>query len=103
MEAILQTLQDIEGVHGVLLVDASGQLVAHGARSTYDADLLRQVSLTIVTAIDAVKLGQEDWESITTYFSDGKLLLRTLTAPGATAPHTLALIADARLNPSFAT
>jgi predicted regulator of Ras-like GTPase activity (Roadblock/LC7/MglB family) len=103
MEAILQTLQDIEGVHGVLLVDSSGQLVAHGARSTYDADLLQQVSRTIVTAIDAVKLGQEDWESITTYFSDGKLLLRTLTAPGVPLPHTLALIADTRLNPSFAT
>jgi predicted regulator of Ras-like GTPase activity (Roadblock/LC7/MglB family) len=103
METILQSLQDLDGVHGAILVDATGQLVAHRAHNMYDADLLQQVSRAVVTAIDAVKLGQEDWESITTHFSEGKLLIRTLTPAGSPLPYTLALIADSRLNPSFAT
>ena len=103
MDTILKSLQELEGVHGAIVVDNGGQLIAHRAHNMYDTNLLQQVSRAIVTAIDAVKLSQEDWESITANFTEGKLLIRSL-APGANGvAFNLALIADSRLNPSFAT
>jgi len=103
MDTILKSLQELEGVHGAIVVDSGGQLIAHRAHNMYDTNLLQQVSRAIVTAIDAVKLSQEDWESITANFTEGKLLIRSL-APGANGvAFNLALIADSRLNPSFAT
>lgn len=102
MEHILQGLHDIEGVHGALVIDASGQLLAHRTHSIYDVELLEQVSRAVVGAIDAVKLVQEDWEAITTHFSEGKLLIRNASAADGKLPFTLTLVADGRLNPSFA-
>jgi len=103
MENILQGLHEIEGVQGAMILDGSGQIVAHRTHSMYDIDLLQQVSRSIAGAIDAIKLVQEDWESITTHFSEGKLLIRNM-APGGVGPaFTFTVIADARLNPSFAT
>lgn len=105
METILKGLRDLEGVNGAFLADSSGQIYAYNAESIYDAKLLGQVSKSIATAIDSVKLLQDDWDTITAQFSDGRLVLRSVpagTRKGA-APLTLALIADSRLNPSFAT
>jgi predicted regulator of Ras-like GTPase activity (Roadblock/LC7/MglB family) len=103
MDAILKSLQELEGVHGAIVVDSSGQLVAHRAHNMYDTSLLEQVSRAVVTAIDAVKLSQEDWESITASFTEGKLLIRSLAPGDNGVAFNLALIADSRLNPSFAT
>jgi predicted regulator of Ras-like GTPase activity (Roadblock/LC7/MglB family) len=103
MDAILQGLQELEGVHGAIVVDSGGHLVAHRAHNMYDVGLLQQVGRAIVTAIDAVKLSQEDWESITANFTEGKLLIRSLAAGDGGVAFNLALIADSRLNPSFAT
>jgi len=103
MDTILQSLQELEGVHGAIVVDSGGQLVAHRAHNMYDTHLLQQVSRAVVTAIDAVKLSQEDWESITANYTEGKLLIRNLASGANGVAFNLALIADGRLNPSFAT
>ena len=89
-------------MHGALVIDGGGQVIVYRAHNIYDGELMQQVSRAIASAIDAVKLVQEDWESITTHFSDGKLLIRNIVVDGGRA-HALALIADGRLNPSFAT
>ncbi|MFC1642091.1 hypothetical protein ACFL5O_05300 [Myxococcota bacterium] len=104
MHNILQGLRDLEGVHGTLVADSSGQILAHSADAIYDAQLLDQVSRVLVTALDSVKLMQEDWESISAHFSEGRLLIRNLGGPahGKTAGLTLAVVADSRINPSFA-
>jgi hypothetical protein len=105
MQTILKGLRDLEGVNGTFLADTSGQVLAFNAESIYDASLLTQVSRAIANAIDSVRLIQEDWETITTQFSEGRLLIRNIvpTAKKGGAPLTLTLIADSRLNPSFAT
>ncbi len=104
MEAILQTLRGLEGVNGAVVADGGGRILAYQAHAVYDVTLLQQVSRAIVTAIDSVKLLHEDWESVTAQFSEGKLLVRnvSLQGRGKGADLTLALIADMRLNLSFA-
>ena len=104
MEAILQTLRGLEGVNGAVVADGGGRILAYQAHAVYDVTLLQQVSRAIVTAIDSVKLLHEDWESVTAQFSEGKLLIRnvSLQGRGRGSDLTLALIADMRLNLSFA-
>src|ERR1019366_6741096 len=101
MDAILKTLSDLEGVNGAVVTDARGQVVAYRAHAVYDLPLLQQVGHATVTAIDSIKLLHEDWESISAQFSEGKLLIRNI-ARGKGPEYTLSVIADARLNVSFA-
>jgi len=103
MDTILQSLLDLAGVTAALVFDGAGKLVAHRGHGVYDRPLCEQVSATLVKATDAVALQQRDWESLTAQFADGKLLLRNLGATGDGRSHVLALVADASLNPSFAT
>jgi hypothetical protein len=102
MDTILQGLLDLPGVNAALVLDAAGRLAAFRGKAVYDRALCEQVGLSLVKAIDCIQLQQEDWETIAAQFSDGKLLLRTLGATGG-GPHFLAVVADATLNPSFAT
>lgn len=102
MDAILDGLLEVNGVAAALVVDGNGALVAHRGRAVYDRGLCEALAGKIAKVADAVELQQEDWDAITAQFSDGKLLLRSLgEAAGAT--HLLAIVADATLNPSFAT
>ncbi|MGC4067545.1 MAG: hypothetical protein QM784_23450 [Polyangiaceae bacterium] len=105
MHTILQGLRDLEGVHGTFVSDSAGQLLSYNAESIYDASLLQQVSKAVANAIDSVKLLEEDWETITAQFSEGRLLIRSIPPSGRSKgpPLTLSLVADTRLNPSFAT
>lgn len=105
MQTILQGLRDLEGVHGTFVSDGSGQLLSFNAESIYDAPLLQQVSRAVANAIDSVKLLEEDWETVTAQFAEGRVLVRSIPTPGRPKSQalTLALIADTRLNPSFAT
>ncbi|WP_242355629.1 roadblock/LC7 domain-containing protein [Anaeromyxobacter sp. SG64] len=103
MDTILQSLLDLPGVNASLVFDADGHLLAHRGRTIYDRDLCQQVSGWLVKAVDAVQLQQGDWESMTAQFADGKLLLRSLGLSRDGKSHVLALVADAALNPSFAT
>lgn len=104
MHTVLQGLQELEGVLGTIVLDNSGQVMAAKAHPAYDTTLLQQASRTIANAADAIQLLHEDWEGVTAGFSDGKLLIRNLKPTGqpVNRARILAVIADARLNPSFA-
>ncbi|MGB8931041.1 MAG: hypothetical protein WCC48_07320 [Anaeromyxobacteraceae bacterium] len=102
MEAILQALMDLSGVTAAMVFDGAGPLLGHRGHSIYDRALCEQVGAALVRAIDAIQLQQEDWETITAQFQDGKLLLRKVGAVGGRT-QVLAVVADGSLNPSFAT
>jgi hypothetical protein len=102
MDTILQGLLDVAGVNAALVLDGSGRLLACRGKAVYDRALCEQVSGSLVKAIDSIQLQQDDWESITAQFSDGKLLLRSLGSPAGAACF-LAVVADGTLNPSFGT
>lgn len=104
MKRILENLHTVEGVQGSLVVDGNGQILAYQAHALYDINLLEQISQTIVSAVDSVRLLHDDWDSLSANFSDGNLVLRNLKPGGEAAGRTvvLGLIADARLNASFA-
>lgn len=102
MEMILQSILDVVGVGAAIIVDSTGSLVSHRGRSVYDRTLCEQVGKTLIRAVDTIQLQQDDWSSVTAHYADGKILLRNLgTFAGKT--HVLAVVADATLNPSFAT
>src|ERR1044072_8604772 len=99
LEPILQSLHDVEGVQGAMVVDASAAVVAHRAHAIYDLAVLQQVARSVVNSIDSVQLIQDDWDMLTAHFGDGKLLLRSLrTAGNKPRRYILAGIADATLN-----
>jgi hypothetical protein len=102
METILQAILDVTGVSAALFFDGAGRLVCHRGHAIYDRALCEQLSSTLVKTIDTVELQQEDWETISARYADGKLLLRKVVA-GAAGRHVLAVVADTTLNPSFAT
>jgi hypothetical protein len=102
METILQGLLDMAGVNAAVLFDGAGRLLAHRGRSVYDRALCEQVGGPLARAIDSLQLQHEDWESASAQFADGTLLLRRLDTTSA-GPCVLALVADATLNPAFAT
>jgi predicted regulator of Ras-like GTPase activity (Roadblock/LC7/MglB family) len=102
MDTILDGVLEVTGVAAALVVDGNGALVAHRGHSVYDRGLCELLAGKIAKVADAVQLQQEDWSAITAQFSDGKLLLRSLGAAGG-GTYLLAIVADATLNPSFAT
>jgi predicted regulator of Ras-like GTPase activity (Roadblock/LC7/MglB family) len=102
LEPILQSLRDVAGVQGAMVVDATANIVAHRSHTVYDLPVLQQVARSVLNATDAVQLIQDDWETLTTHFRDGKLVLRSLRTAGAGARrYTLAVIADSGLNLAF--
>lgn len=105
MQAILSSLRELEGVNGAFVCDVVGQVYAYASEAIYDAALISQASKSVATAMDAVKLIQEDWDTITVQFSEGRLLLRNIpsSARKGGAGYVLVLVADGRLNLSFAT
>ena len=52
LEPILQSLRDVEGVQGAMVVDASAGVVAHRAHAIYDLAVLQQVARGVVNSID---------------------------------------------------
>jgi hypothetical protein len=102
MDAILQGLLEMAGVNAAVLFDGAGRLLAHSGRSVYDRSLCEQVGGPLARAIDSLQLQHEDWESASAQFADGTLLLRRLDSVSV-GPCVLALVADATLNPAFAT
>ncbi len=101
METILQGLMELGGVSATMVLDARGALVGHRAHAVYDRATCEHVGGTLMKAIESLQLQQEDWDTITAQFADGKILLRKLGI-GA-GKHVLAVVADATLNASFAT
>jgi hypothetical protein len=101
MDAILQSLMDLGGVTAALVFDSAGQLLGHRGHAVYDQSLCAQVSAALAKAIDAVQLQQEDWETVTAQYADGKIVMRKVAA--AEQVNVLAVVADGSLNASFAT
>lgn len=102
MEAILDGVLDVPGISAAMVVDGGGGLIAHRGRAVYDRGLCEQLAGKLAKVVDAVQLQQEDWDAISAQYADGKLLLRNLgSAPAGS--FVLAIVADATLNPSFAT
>ena len=101
MEAILQSLMELSGVSAALVFDSAGQLLGHRGHAVYDQNLCQHVSGALAKALDAVQLQQEDWETVTAHYADGKVVLRRVVAQDQTS--VLAVIADGSLNASFAT
>lgn len=102
METILEGILEVPGVTAVLVVDGQGGLVAHRGRAVYDRALCEQLASKVGKVVDAVQLQQEDWDAVSAQYSDGKLLVRNLGGE-AGRTHVLGIVADATLNPSFAT
>jgi predicted regulator of Ras-like GTPase activity (Roadblock/LC7/MglB family) len=100
METILQGLMELAGVRATMLLDGAGHVVAHRGHPVYDRAVCEHVGGTVVKAIESIQLQQDDWETITAQFADGRILVRRVSAA---ARHVLAVVADATLNPSFAT
>lgn len=102
LEPILQSLREVEGVQGAMLVDHTAAVVAHRAHTIYDLSVLQQVARAVANSVDSVQLVQDDWDLMTAHFGDGKLLLRSLrTTGGRPRRYVLAVIADSTLNVAF--
>jgi predicted regulator of Ras-like GTPase activity (Roadblock/LC7/MglB family) len=102
LEPILQSLRDVEGVQGAMIVDQTAAVIAHRAHSIYDLAVLQQVARSVVNSVDSVQLIQDDWDTLTAHFGEGKLVLRSLgTATTMPRRYVLAVIADSTLNGAF--
>jgi hypothetical protein len=104
MKTILNGLRELAGVHGTMVSNAAGQLLAYDSAAIYDADLLGTVARSIARAIESVRLTQDDWTQINSQFTEGKLLIRKLPEGQDNHSHGifLSVVADNQLNPSFA-
>jgi predicted regulator of Ras-like GTPase activity (Roadblock/LC7/MglB family) len=102
LDSILQSLREVAGVQGAMVVDQAATLVAHHAHAIYDASMLQQVARSVGTTVDSVQLIQDDWEVLTAHFGEGRLVLRSVKTTGA-KPRRLVLvvIGDATLNVAF--
>jgi predicted regulator of Ras-like GTPase activity (Roadblock/LC7/MglB family) len=103
MDTILQGLMDLSGVRATMVLDGTGQLVAHRGHAVYDRALCQQVGATVMKAIESIQLQQEDWETLSAQYSDGRILLRRVSAKPGGPRHLIAVVADTSLNASFAT
>jgi predicted regulator of Ras-like GTPase activity (Roadblock/LC7/MglB family) len=102
LEPILQSLREVDGVQGAMVVDHAAAVVAHRAHTIYDLSVLQQVARSVVSTVDSVQLIQDDWDVLTAHFGEGKLLLRSLRVTGARPrSYVLVVIADATLNVAF--
>jgi predicted regulator of Ras-like GTPase activity (Roadblock/LC7/MglB family) len=98
MDSVLSALHEVAGVTAAMVFDGGGHLLSHKGHAVYDRALCEHVSGVLVRAIDAVQLEQEEWDTITAQYADGKIFLRNLGSA-----HFLAVVADAGLSPTFST
>jgi predicted regulator of Ras-like GTPase activity (Roadblock/LC7/MglB family) len=103
METILDGLMELSGVRATMVLDAMGHLVAHRARAVYDRAVCERFGSTAIKAVDSIQLQQEDWDTITANFTDGRIVLRRVPGRADLPRHVLAVVADATLNAPFAT
>ncbi len=103
MDAILQGLMELTGVRVAMVLDGGGQVVAHRGHAVYDRAVCEHVGSTVTKAIESIQLQQEDWDTITAQFADGRIVVRRVSARAGGPKHLLAVVADATLNASFAT
>ena len=97
MESLLDTLNQLDGVRGVFVASTKGQCLVCRTHHIYDRELLEEVGRQLTTTIESVQLHHQDWETFVATFAEGKLVVRNL------GKAVLALVADTKLNMSFAT
>ena len=102
MDDNFQALLDLAGVNAVMIFDDAGRLVSQRGKAIYDRPLCEQVSVILARGVDSIALQHPGWESAAAQFADGTVLLRNLGTV-ASASYVLAVVADGRLNPAFAT
>ncbi len=100
MDTILQGLMELSGVRAAMVFDGVGKVVARRGLAIYDGPVCERVGSTVTKAIESIQLQQQDWDTITAQFADGRIVLRRVAAA---AEHVLAVVADTTLNASFAT
>lgn len=99
LDPILQSLREVDGVRGAMVIDSSATVIAHRAHAIYDQAVLQQVARSIVGTVESAQLFADDWDAMTAQFDDGKLVLRGLRGPGPRPRlHLLAVITDATVN-----
>jgi predicted regulator of Ras-like GTPase activity (Roadblock/LC7/MglB family) len=103
MDAILEGLMELTGVRATMVLDGAGQVLARRGQAIYDQALCAEVGSTVMKAVESIQLQQEDWDTITAHFADGRLVLRGIGARTGGARHVLAVVADPTLNAPFAT
>ncbi len=103
MDTILQGLMELAGVRAAMVLDGTGQVVAHRGHAVYDRSVCEHVGSTVIKAIESIQLQQEDWDTITAQFADGRIVVRRVSGRAGGPKHVLALVADTTLNASFAT
>jgi len=102
LDPILQSLREVDGVRGAMVIDSSTTVIAHCAHAIYDRSMLQQVARSIIGTVESVQLLADDWDAMSAQFDDGKLLLRRLRNPGPRPQlHLLAVITDASVNVAF--
>lgn len=101
MNIALQSVLEVAGVSAAMVFDSTGRLLCHRGSAIFDRGRCEHLGGIVALAIDAVRLQQEDWDSISAQYAGGKLLLRKLVA-GSGAIHTLAVATNTNLNASFA-
>ncbi|HET9626222.1 MAG TPA: hypothetical protein VFP84_32895 [Kofleriaceae bacterium] len=101
LEPILQSLREVDGVHGAMVVDDEAAVLAYRAHAIYDdISVLHQVARSVLTAVESLQLVQDDWDVLAAQFGEGKLLLRSLRT-AQSRRFILTVIADANLNVAF--
>ena len=75
MEPILQSLMELSTASPPCSSSTRpASSLGHRGHTVYDQALCEQVSAALAKALDAVQLQQEDWETVTAHFADGKLV-----------------------------
>lgn len=103
MEAILDGLMELSGARAAMVLDATGQVIARRGKIVEDRGVCEQVGGCVVRAVESIELQQQDWETITARYANGRILLRGIAIRGGQGRYVLALVADATLNTPFAT
>ena len=88
----LESLFELQGVRGAILLDDKGQLLRSKAHAIYDPDTLRFAAQWVSKVIE---IQQGEWASLQAQFSEGKLILRSV------GRHCLCVVADNTTNIAF--
>jgi predicted regulator of Ras-like GTPase activity (Roadblock/LC7/MglB family) len=104
MKRILQAIHGVDGVQGTLVIDGNGQVLASQAHAIYDDTLIEEFGRAVAGAVDAARLLDEDWDTLSAVFVEGFVILRNLKPGGVAAKRgaILGVIGDSRLSLSFA-
>ena len=101
MEPVLQSIRELAGVSAVFVFNGKGEVLGFQGAAIYDGETLSDVSASLVKAVESVQLQIADWDTISTQFEDGKLVLRNLGNGADGQPNVLAVVSDSALNAPF--